>query len=198
MAGNEQKTPFAQSFMRFSRQTANVATQVLGKSLPASIAKVMNALVTINYEVTGNQKPPNVTMPVLMSRYVRFPIQSGDLGGTVSFDAYMGGVSGLGGGTADLSQRGNLATSVWHPVSHADWPTEDTSKLTLTGGPNGIKMKDSAGTAIVTIDATGINMSFGGHTLVINSTGVVIDGKIFLTHEHTLVQTGTSDTGPVA
>jgi hypothetical protein len=152
----------------------------------------------VNYEVTGTQTLPNTSMPTIGSRYIRQPFQPGEKGMTISGDAYLGGVSGLGGGAADLTQRGNLSTSAWAPVGNSTWPATDPNTLTFIGGPSGVKIQDASGATVITLTGSAISMSTGGHTLVINSSGVVIDGKIFLLHEHTLVQTGASDSGPVA
>ena len=47
------------------------------------------------------------------------------------------------------------------------------------------------------VAATGINLSSQGHTLSINSSGIVLDGKVWSSHEHTGVQNGSSNTGGV-
>lgn len=43
-----------------------------------------------------------------------------------------------------------------------------------------------------------ITLTVGAHALIINTSGITIDGKPFLTHTHTGVQTGTGVSGPVA
>lgn len=199
MSGNQQKTPLAQNLNRWGRQVSESAIQKLGKALPATIAKVIGNMITANYEITGTLKPPQVTMAPLMSRYLRYPLQNGDPGMTLPGDAFMGGMTGLGGGVADPTQRGNLATSTWHPVSNTDWPAVDPKQTTITGGPNGLLLRsDESGAATVLLTNTEISAACAGHTVVINGTGVIIDGKIFLLHEHINVQVGPDDTGPVA
>jgi hypothetical protein len=46
---------------------------------------------------------PRVRMPVLTSEYIRAPLAVGCRGFVIPADAYLGGMSGLGGGTATLS-----------------------------------------------------------------------------------------------
>jgi hypothetical protein len=199
VADNAQKTPFGQSLNRWGTAVAQSAIEVLGKSLPAIVSKVAGAIVTVNYQVTGKQVLSQVSMPVLGSRYLRLPFRAGAKGMTISADAYLGGMSGQGGGTADLTQQGNLATSAWSPVGSTDWPSVDPNTTVIVGESGGVLIKDSEiGSSTLAITGSSITLSAGGHTVVINATGVVIDGKIFLLHEHTLVQTGTSDSGPVA
>lgn len=199
MADNAQKTPFGRSMQRFVGQVSKLATHITGKSLPATIVETDNGGMTVNYELTGDPKPhaPRVPMPVLGSRYVREPFQVGEPGMTVSADAYMGGMSGRGGGTADLTQRGNLATSAWAAVGNTSWPTVDKDTLVLTGGPSGVLIRDSeTAHATITLTTSEIFMSCGGHTIRINSTGVIIDGRVFLDHVHKDTQPGSGDSGP--
>lgn len=43
-----------------------------------------------------------------------------------------------------------------------------------------------------------ITLTSGGHTLLINSEGITLDGILFATHDHSGVQSGIGFTGPVA
>jgi hypothetical protein len=63
--------------------------------------------------------------------------------------------------------------------------------------PSGVTASAVNGTSTFTMDNTGITLT-GGGTLVINSAGIALDGKLFAPHTHTGVQSGTSVTGPVA
>src|ERR1700743_2257306 len=103
MADNAQKTPIAQNLSRFSQASSQNETQALPKALPCSVVSVSGAIVTVKFEVTSVYTLSNVTMPLFGPEYVRYPIQVGDKGFAVPADAYLGGMSGLGGGTADLS-----------------------------------------------------------------------------------------------
>lgn len=198
MSGSaSQKQPFGLTINRAVKNIASSLMNVAGKSLPSSVVKVIGNLVQINFEITSTQQLPQPTLPVLMSRYFRFPIQPGDKGMTVTSDAYLGGMSGQGGGVADLTQRGNLGASAWAPLTNADDPTVDTLQATATGGPNGLLLKDQSGVTTILLTSSQIAASCGGHSLVINSSGVIIDGVVFLTHVHSGVSTGTGDTGPV-
>jgi hypothetical protein len=116
----------------------------------------------------------------------------------VAFPAsvYIGGVSGLGGGVATMALQGNLSCLVWFPIGNKAFSAVDPQAVTIYG-PNGVVLRDSNSEASIALTPTGISLNCGGHSIVINSTGVTIDGKVFLTHEHSGVQTGTGDTGPV-
>lgn len=210
------KTPLYDSLNRFASQKADDAISITGRELPCHVVSRTGQVVTIAFDVTGPFTLPQVTMPVLTSTSDWLPIQAGTKGTAVPADAYLGGVSGLGGGTADLSQRANLATHYFVPVSNVSWapPGGDTDKRALVG-KNGVYAADAQGKATLTLDVNngfnlsfgggvltmgtaGISLSFEGHSIVINSSAVVIDGKEFLPHTHSGVQSGGSDTGPVA
>lgn len=200
MANNAQKTPFAISMNRFAEKKANDAIQVLGKSLPCHVVSVAGQIVTVAFDIDAPPFTlPNVTMPMGTTIYDWIPIQIGDRGFAVPASTYMGGVSGLGGGVANLTQRANLSTLVFVPVSNNSWtaPGGDANKRVVQG-PTGVFLQDMGGKGMIEIDeGNGITLSFGGHSIVINSTGVIIDGRVFLSHMHTGVQSGASDTGGV-
>lgn len=172
------------------------ALQNNGQRLPCTVTKVTGAIVEVNFEITSVYTLPKIRVPLLGSEYVRLPIQLGCKGFVTTADAYLGGMSGLGGGTADLTPRGNLSCLVFVPIGNANWMTVDPNSVVIYG-PGGAKMMNQAGDTFITLTTGSISMSAGGHTLVINNTGVVIDGKVFLTHEHALGGEGPNPTGGV-
>lgn len=204
MAGNFQKTPITTSLNRFAEQKAADAIQVLGRALPCSVTSVDGAIVTVKFEVNSLFTLPSVTIPQAGSAWAREPTQAGDLGFVVPADAYLGGVSGLGGGTAGLTQQTNLSALVFQPVTNKTWVAVDPNAYTLIG-PRGVVLRDvDSGSVLkltpdavsITCDDGTITLSAGGHTLTVGSGGVTIDGTVFETHVHTL---GTGTTGaPVA
>src|SRR6185437_12230915 len=74
------------------------------------------------FEVTSSITLPNITIPKAESNWIRMPTQVGDKGWTVPADAYLGAISGLGGGTPTLSRPHNLAALVFVPVSNKNDP----------------------------------------------------------------------------
>jgi len=89
-----------------------------------------------------------------MPEYIRLPIQVGDKGVTFPADARLGGISGLGGGTADLSVPANLSALVFMPVSNQNWaPVTDPNKVVLYG-PNGGVLMSSDASVSLTMDKT--------------------------------------------
>jgi hypothetical protein len=111
------------------------------KGIPCHVVKVDKDIVTVHFDIQNNVwSVPEMKMPVAFSDYVRDPTQVGDKGYASPADFYLGGNSGLGGGVADFSPRGNLTTLVFHPMSKTTNEPRDYDQLTLTGGPHGVKI----------------------------------------------------------
>lgn len=221
MAGtsNAQKTAFARALNQFAEQKVNQKLKQLGKALPCQVVAREGQIVRVSFDINSGFTLPQVTMPIATSLYDWVPLQPGDFGVTQAADTYLGGASGLGGGTADLSLRANLSTLEFVPVSNTAWTVPDTNQRVVqgltgvllrdTGAANTFDMTASTTTlntpgdititsgATLSASATEITLSAGGHTIVINSTGVIIDGRVFLVHEHSGVSPGGADTGPV-
>lgn len=173
MADNTQKTIFGKSLRRIASHAAHVATAMMGKTVPATITSISGAIVTTNYEVQNSHLPGNVQMPVLGNRYYRPPYVKGEKGMALSADYYLGGMSGLGGGTADTSAHGNLSTQVWAPIGSTAWPAVDQNANVVTGGSSGILLRDSEGaTCTFTLTSTGVTITIGSCIVTITSSGI--------------------------
>jgi hypothetical protein len=145
-------------------------------------------------------------MPLATCEYIRKPIQPGDLGIAMPSTTYLGGISGLGGGTADTGLVGNLSALVWLPVANKAWPQSgiDPNALTLRA-PNGVVLEDETGATKQTLTPTTITLSaansitlvVGGKAIVITASGITIEGREFLAHTHNGVQTGGGVSGGV-
>lgn len=187
MADNSQKTPLVRNLNRFAKGKVLDQIQLEGKALPCKVESVSGAMVTVSFLVESLFTFQTVTVPQAISRYARPPTAPGDMGVVRAADAYMGGVSGLGGGVATLSQPANLSALVFEPVSNAGWaPTPNPAAYCITA-PQGVVLQDDAGDSVVVIN---------NGTIAI--TGVLmINGRPYLSHDHTGVTTGIGTTGPV-
>lgn len=196
---NPQKTPIARTITNKIQNEIADNGQLAPQNLPCVVTQVLpNGMVTVAFEVAGPISFPSVTIPQQISRYYRPPTQVGDKGVARAADSYLGGVSGLGGGVAQyLRQGSNLSNLVFTPINNTTFATVDGNANVFTA-PNGAVIKDDTGASVITLTPTSITMSCGGHSIVISSAGVVIDGKVFLTHVHGGVSTGGSDTTGVA
>jgi len=198
MATNVQKTPLQTSLGRLTEGASQNAVQRLGKTYPCSVIKVTGSIVTVKFEIIDpNITLPPATMPVFGPEYIRYPLQVGCKGMAIAADAFIGQMSGLGTGIATLAPQPNLSALMFMPLGNTGFAEVDANTLVLYGH-TAAKLQDSVGAnATISLTNNAITLACGGHSIVINSSGVIIDGKVFLTHQHTGVQSGTGDTGGV-
>lgn len=214
MADNYAKLWIQKSLNQGAIRRAREAIQATGRALPCQVVKVSGSIVTVSFQVNSSVwSLPQVTIPKAESNWIRMPTQVGDFGWTVPADSYLGGVSGLGGGVADLAVPGNLSALVFVPISNKNAPPVDQDAAQIQG-PNGAIIQTTTGTtsSVVTnqtgttvtfggasliVNASGITMSFGGKTVTLTSAGLTIDGILFDSHTHLYTPgTGTpTDTG---
>ena len=191
---DQQKTPLSRTLTALSRSQAQDNTARIGLRLPGKVAAVSGSIVTVNFE--AGIPVQQMRMAVATSKYCRVPIQVGDEGFATTADAYLGGVTGLGGGTADLTQRGNLSALVWVPLGNAGWSTVD---------PTSMHLESADGSFTVDVANGGITMAYNGTTLfeINSSSQVIINSRVFLDHDHTAgtyvagTTAVTGDSGPV-
>ncbi len=209
-SSNSQKTPFARSMERWNQQKALDAYAQTGKALPATVTAVSGSIVTVKIDLdTSPWTIPSLTVPMVTPQYIRPPIQVGELGGVLPFDALMGNISGLGSASPPSLRLppSNLGALVWVPVANKNWTAPyDPDKIELWG-PTGFYIRDQNsqttilgdGQNVVIKAPTSLTFQVGGKSIVIDSSGVTIDGILFDTHLHTGVTPGTGNSGgPVA
>jgi hypothetical protein len=197
---NTQKTPIGLSLNRHARTKALDQIWKRGLSLPCQVVAVRGPIVQVSFQVqqpagTTQATIPNVTIPIIGAEYVRMPIQAGCKGVALAMDAYLGGMSGIGGGVATLTQQGNLTALMFAPIGNAGWFTVNGNILTAYG-PGGVTLMDQGQTTFINLTPGEIQLTAGGKTLTINAAGIVIDGIVWEIHTHGGVQTGSGDTGP--
>ena len=200
-----QKTPLAASLNAIAHRKALEVVQHLGKALPCSVTVVSGSIVTVKFEVTGPYTLQPVTMPIFGPEYIRYPIQVGCLGVTFPIDVYLGGISGLGGGTADMTMpQANLSNLVFLPCGSKNWSATDDANAVVIYGPDGAIIRDTGKTTTLKIapnaaTLTATTFTINGNVVVngkITSTGDIAGAGISLdTHVHSGVQSGSSNTG---
>lgn len=194
---NSQKTPIYQTLTSFGRKMALDQIQLEGKAFPCEVVAVEGAIVTVQFLVNSPYLLPQVTIPKAESPYFRMPTQVGDLGYAAAADVRLGGVSGLGPGTADLSRPGNLTALVFVPLSNAASPPPNQTQA-VAQGPGGFLGQTMDGTVKVDVTETSISLTVNGNGIIITAAGVSILGIDWLTHNHSGVESGGDVTGPIA
>ena len=187
MSRNAQKTPLAISLQNLGQKKAQDAVALLGKSLPAQVISIDNTgtIVTVKFLVqTRLFTLPNIQCPLATSEYARAPIQPGCKGEVFPSDVYTGGVSGLGGGNADLSLPGNLSALTFFPVGNTGFgPTDDPNAYVLYG-PDGVILRDSQSLiklrlqpALAVLDLpAGVSFVINGNVII--NGGLALGGRI--------------------
>ncbi len=139
----DQKLNFGSSMNRFAERKVEDALQKAGKVLPASVVKQDGNMITVAFELRDIPYVlPQVTVPLFGPQYIRYPMQPGDKGIVIPADTYLGGVSGQGGGIADLTPPANLSALVFLPVSNTEWERVDGQVVTIYG-PEGVTIRDA-------------------------------------------------------
>lgn len=183
MADNYQKLWLqkAQNKLAINRAAQEIKRQ--GRALPCRVTNVTGAIVTVEFEMdTSPWTLPPITIPKAESPWVRMPTQIGDTGVTMPADVYLGGVSGLGGGRADFTRRGNLSALVFVPVSNSGSAPVDQNAAQVQG-PNGVICQTTEGAiSSVVTNQSGTTITFGSNTLVLNESGltVIVGGVSFV------------------
>jgi hypothetical protein len=154
---------------------AGQAIKSLGRALPCRVTSVTGKIVTVEFQMdTSPWTLQPITIPKAESPWLTEPTQVGDTGITVPADVYLGGISGLGGGTADFRKRGNLTALIFVPVGTKAFSPIDPNAAQLQG-PNGAILRTTTGTtsSIVT-NSTGTTVTYGSVSLTVNASGVTI------------------------
>jgi hypothetical protein len=178
-----QKLPLQQSLNELATNRALEAIQRTGRALPCKVTAVNPkslgySIVTVSFDVQGGPWTlPPLTLPKAESQWLRAPTQVGDFGITVPADTFLGGVSGLGNGVADITvDYGNLSTLVWVPIGSTSFGAAPDPKKAWVNGPNGAVLSDQQNTVSVTCDNTAaqIIITAGSFSLIVDkATGTV-------------------------
>ncbi len=200
MADDFAKLWFQRSLNDLAITRAGQAIESQGRALPCRVTSVTGKIVTVAFEMdTSPWTLQPITIPKAESQWLTLPTQEGDLGMTMPADVYLGGVSGLGGGTASFRKRGNLTALVFVPIGQKSFTPIDPNAAQLQG-PNGAILRTTDGnsscvvnesgvtltygtTSLVLNDA-GVEMTFGGQTIVLNGSGLLINGQSYQAHTH--------------
>jgi hypothetical protein len=205
MSDNSERLWLQQTINKAAIIRASEAIERLGAALPCKVVAVSGSIVTVSFEVNSIWTLPNITIPKAEGQWIRSPTQIGDLGLTMPASVYLGGISGLGGGTASAASPGNLEALVWVPVASTAFPTSlGGMALNINQaqvyGPAGAVVQTQDGTSVVNVaegqitaevQKTGLLITDAGISLVINgvvvsqwgSSGMVVTGTIQATQD---------------
>jgi len=169
----DNKLNFGSSMNRFAERKVDNALQKAGKILPVSVVKQNGKMITVAFELRDIPYVlPQVTIPLFGPQYIRYPMQPGDKGIVIPADTYIGGVSGQGGGIADMTPPANLSSLVFLPISNTEWQDVDGQVVTVYG-PEGVTLRDSGSNTTFLLKPDSIAISTPG------SFTVTVGGTVF-------------------
>lgn len=184
MSTDAQKTPIARTLETFAERKVRNVLALTGKALPASIVAIINSgIVEIKFELNASPYTlQNMTVPVAGAEFVRMPFQIGTLGWVQTADVFLGGMSGLGTGTADLRGVAVLSALVWSPIGNVNWTPSENPNAIVLYGPDGFVLRDSKKTMGITgSPETGITISPPAGLPVTVNGQLAVTGDLLLT-----------------
>ncbi|HDG1664213.1 hypothetical protein [Kluyvera ascorbata] len=194
----EKKLSFAGNMNSFTENKIASASQMAGKILPGSVVSRSGNMITV--QVLLRDTPyviPHLTVPLFGPEYIRYPMQPGDKGILIPADTYLGGISGLGGGTANLTTPANLSALTFLPISNTEWETVDPNVLTMYG-PEGVTIRDkgSNSTFLLTPESITIATPSSFKVTVGGTVLTLTQGAWSLVGSSGKIQDSTASTSP--
>jgi len=181
MAGNELKTPLAQSLNQLGDKRASDALAKLGKGLPCTVESVVSpGIVMVNFEVEAIPFAlPKIKMAVCKHKSIQYPIKAGDPGVALSADLRTGALTGLSTSKARLTDTvANLSamTFFWLGQLDEEWLDEDAlglnGNIAVTPDKLGFFAQDKVSRQTIAPEATDlgtvITLANSIRTLLIN------------------------------
>lgn len=170
----------ARTLEAFANRKVRGALAQLGQELPATVASIASpGTVVVQFQVTNTVYTlPNIEVPIVGSQWVRLPIQVGTPGMVMTADAYLGGMSGIGGGVADLVPRGNLGMLVWVPLGSRNWAASSNPNAVDLNGPDGVIIRDTGSLSKIVLTPTGIDLYPPGVTPAVVHGNLTVTGNI--------------------
>jgi hypothetical protein len=169
MPNDAQKTPIARTLNQFAEKKVRGYIELTGKALPAQVTAISGSIVTVKFLIASTPNSPYtlppVTVPLAGPQWQRAPTQLNDQGVVIPADTYLGGISGLGGGSADLSLQANLSSLVFLPVGNKGWTPPINPNAYELYGPEGVILHDEPQTVRLTLGSASVSIVGSGAAL---------------------------------
>jgi len=181
---DSQKIPLYQSLNYFVKSVVNDSLTSLAQSLPCTVDEVEGSIVTVNFEINSEYTLPKIKIPIIGFEYIRYPIQKGDKGFTVSANASLKQMSGLGNGVADLINQGNLTMLAFAPLSNVNWSPVNPNYLVLYG-VEGVEIRNKSGSVSIVLTDSGVTIN-GDVTINgnVDTTGTLKNNGVNVGSDH--------------
>lgn len=185
MSDMSRKISLGQNLAAIGLYAAQTQQDQNGWQLPCVVSEVNGSFVKVSFQVRGEGIPlPQIEVPIYGWEYIRFPIQVGDPGVTISIDANLFNICGQSEGLPNFVSNGNFgATLMFLPIMSKKMSDTDDTQAVVIYGPNGVIIRDTEGNTVIKVSATGM-VSVQGNVLV--------DGSLTTTEN---IVSGTGATG---
>lgn len=179
MSDIDQKIPFSQSINLFADRKIADALQGYGQSFPCYVTSVDGSIVTVKFdvEVPDGITLPEVTCPVAGSEYIRYPIQPGCKGYCIPANVSLRKASGLGTGTPDIFEPGNLTALVFFPFGNTSFFAVNGEYLFMYG-ETGVEITTKNQDCTLTLTSSGIIINLNGGNLIVNNGNTTMNGNL--------------------
>lgn len=221
------KLSFAQNLSSAVQNVVDQTMSMYGNQLPCTVVETDGRFVTVNFEVVNTTLPlPQITIPIAGWQWMRYPVQVGDAGVTVSIDVNVAFIAHVVNGKTTMVPSGNFGpTLLFLPVMQKDMFTAPDPNALIGYGPNGVQLFDYdptkqpdeninsllkvTPTSVNIILKSGIAINISGDTISIEASNVNIMGDVtisgilkaggieFNTHYHSDPQGGNTG-GPAS
>ena len=184
MSDFSKKVSFAQNFANAVRYLNYSDNEGFGWQLPCTVAEVDNTkgIVTVNFEVIGSDGNPldlpQITIPISGWKYIRYPIQIGDPGLTVSIDTNTQNISKLSPGVSALIDHGNFGPTLFFvPIVQADWSESDDPDAVVIAAPNGSIIRTDNKDATITVNKDNVIVDYKDGTITLGASNITLQYK---------------------
>ena len=144
MTDLSKKLSFPQNIANIARYVSDGVNAMYGWQLPCTVVEVddKDGFVTVNFEVEETTLPlPQITIPVMGWQWIRYPIQVGDAGVTISIDTNTLFIAGIIKGKTGMTPMGNLGpTLMFMPIMQKGMINSPDKNATIIYGPNGAQI----------------------------------------------------------
>lgn len=184
MSDFSKKVSFAQNLANAVRYLNDSDNESFGWQLPCTVDSVDNTkgIVTVNFSVIGsNGSPldlPQITIPIMGWKYIRYPIKKGDPGVTISIDTNTRNIAKLSTGISSLIGHGNFGpTLMFIPIAQADWSETDDVDAVVVAAPNGAIIRTDNKDATITVNKDNVIVDYKDGTITLGSTNITLQYK---------------------
>lgn len=192
--------PIFKSLNDIARNESVTSRNAQGHIIPATVESFDGTLAVVNIEVSSENNYPQITVPLLRSEYIRFPIQKGCRGILIPLYVNIDHIIGLGLVAPTMKMGFNFQNMAFLPIASVTQPEiKNNNTLVLYGESDGVKIQTKDGSTHITVNhntvaVTASKIELNGNVTVKNKLTVngnvdikgtlTVGGTEFKSHTH--------------